>query len=212
MKTSMIAIVAAVAGLTVGPALAQNQTTAPANPQTPPPAVTAPAPADTGTGMGAAGDTARSTAPAMGAGGEAFIATQGTDQFLGTDLVGATVRSAANEDIGDVNDVLFDDTGRGVAVVVGVGGFLGIGEKNVAVPFERLTITREDGNADELQVSLDTTREELNAAPDFRAADDGSNTSATEGVVPNTNATGSTTGGGMGTGTGTGTGTGNTNQ
>lgn len=49
--------------------------------------------------------------------------------------------SANNESIGDVNDVLMDRNGQSVAVVIGVGGFLGIGEKNVAVPFAQLDFT-----------------------------------------------------------------------
>jgi hypothetical protein len=43
-----------------------------------------------------------------------------------------------NEKIGDVKDVLVDKSGNAKAVVIGVGGFLGIGEKNVALPFNAL--------------------------------------------------------------------------
>jgi hypothetical protein len=46
--------------------------------------------------------------------------------------------SANNETIGDVNDVLLDRSGAAQAIVIGVGGFLGIGEKDVAVPFGAL--------------------------------------------------------------------------
>lgn len=59
-------------------------------------------------------------------------------QWLASRLIGTTVVSANNESIGDVNDVLMDRGGQSVAVVVGVGGFLGIGEKDVAVPFGSL--------------------------------------------------------------------------
>lgn len=62
-------------------------------------------------------------------------------QWLASKLIGTTVVSANNESIGDVNDVLMDRGGQSVAVVVGVGGFLGIGEKNVAVPFNSLEFT-----------------------------------------------------------------------
>jgi hypothetical protein len=45
-----------------------------------------------------------------------------------------------DENIGDINDILVDRRGAVVAVIVGVGGFLGIGEKDVAIPFQALEI------------------------------------------------------------------------
>jgi hypothetical protein len=54
--------------------------------------------------------------------------------------------------------------------IIGVGGFLGIGEKNVGVPFERINITTgEDNN---LVARLDTTKEALEAAPAYVDRDD----------------------------------------
>ena len=49
--------------------------------------------------------------------------------------------------IGDVNDVLLDENGQVSAVILGVGGLLGIGEKNVAVPFKAIQITEKSGNS-----------------------------------------------------------------
>jgi len=70
-----------------------------------------------------------------------FVTQQQPGQWLASRLIGTTVVSANNESIGDVNDVLMDRNGQSVAVVIGVGGFLGIGEKNVAVPFNQLEFT-----------------------------------------------------------------------
>jgi len=70
-----------------------------------------------------------------GAGSGNFVERQQTGQFLASRLVGTTVYGSNNERIGDVNDVLMDRDGRAQALVIGVGGFLGIGEKDVAVPF-----------------------------------------------------------------------------
>jgi sporulation protein YlmC with PRC-barrel domain len=64
-----------------------------------------------------------------------FVERQQPGQFFASRLVGTTVYGSNNERIGDVNDVLMDREGRAQALVIGVGGFLGIGEKNVAVPF-----------------------------------------------------------------------------
>jgi hypothetical protein len=194
------------AGADTGAATGTAQTT---EPSTTPDASTAQTPApdtgtstaetpapDTGTSTAQtpATDTDTSTAAASGA-SQDFMTAQSADQFLGSDLMGAKVRSAANEDIGEVNDVLFDMQGQSVAIIVGVGGFLGIGEKNVAIPFERFTVGREEGDADDILISLETTKDELNAAPEFKTMDDNATaTSSTEGVTPAPNDTGSTTG------------------
>jgi putative membrane protein len=68
------------------------------------------------------------------------IAQPGPNHILSSDLTGATVYGANNENIGDISDVVLDREGNVVAVIVGVGGFLGIGEKSVAIPFDALEI------------------------------------------------------------------------
>ena len=64
-----------------------------------------------------------------------------------------------------MNDLLFSKDGSVGAVVVGVGGFLGIGEKNVAVPFEALE-SRADENGN-VTLYINATAEQLDAAPEF---------------------------------------------
>jgi sporulation protein YlmC with PRC-barrel domain len=61
-------------------------------------------------------------------------------QMMGSDLRGTTIYGANNENIGEIDDILIDRQGQVVAVIVGVGGFLGIGEKDVAIPFQSLDI------------------------------------------------------------------------
>ncbi|HUE45576.1 MAG TPA: PRC-barrel domain-containing protein [Aestuariivirgaceae bacterium] len=95
------------------------------------------------------------------------IPEQDTSEMLGSSLMGASV-NLADEEIGNVSDLIItgDYTIRGV--VVGVGGFLGIGEKRVALPVERLTIqTIEPG---EVEISTDMTREELEQKEAFKTA------------------------------------------
>ncbi|MFO1110339.1 MAG: PRC-barrel domain-containing protein [Bradyrhizobium sp.] len=53
-------------------------------------------------------------------------------------LVGLSVYNDANESVGSINDLLTDRNGKITAVVIGVGGFLGVGEHLVAVPFEKV--------------------------------------------------------------------------
>ena len=70
-----------------------------------------------------------------------FIGQLQNQQVMASRLIGTTVVSTNNESIGDVNDVILDRQGQVAGVVIGVGGFLGIGEKDVAVPFRALEIT-----------------------------------------------------------------------
>jgi sporulation protein YlmC with PRC-barrel domain len=119
LKKHMAACLVASAFITM-PVLAQTSTTPSATSPTPP-ATSAPSPSSGG-GSGAA------------ASGKFITEQQGT-QWRASKLIGLDVYGADNQKIGDVNDVLVDRQGNADAVVVGVGGFLGIGEKNVALPF-----------------------------------------------------------------------------
>jgi len=67
-----------------------------------------------------------------------FMTQMQANQMMASDLIGTRVVSSNNESIGDINDVIVDRNGQVMAAVVGVGGFLGIGEKDVAVPFNTL--------------------------------------------------------------------------
>ena len=72
------------------------------------------------------------------------------EQVLATSVLGKTVYTGADEQgeaIGDVNDVVINADGGAEALVVGVGGFLGIGEKDVAVSFDRVSWSDRDGAA-----------------------------------------------------------------
>jgi len=88
------------------------------------------------------------------AGGGQFVAAQKPDQWLASKFKGTDVIGSNNEKIGDVNDVLFDKSGKIHAVIVGVGGFLGIGEKDVAL----------DMNAFQIVPASTTTNSSANTA------------------------------------------------
>jgi len=60
-----------------------------------------------------------------------------------TKLIGLDIYNRADEKIGDINEILLDKDGRVKAVVIGVGGFLGMGEHDVAVPMSKLTFSEE---------------------------------------------------------------------
>src|SRR6516225_11461535 len=67
--------------------------------------------------------------------------------------------------IGDVDDVLVDKSGKVTGLVVGVGGFLGAGEKDVIVPFSAVKTTKKN---DKLWLTLDQTKDDLKGAPGFK--------------------------------------------
>src|SRR3954463_9705444 len=76
------------------------------------------------------------TQPGMS--GQKFLTQEQPGQWRATKLTGLNVYNDKNERIGDVNVCVVDRDGRAEAVVIGVGGFLGLGEHDVAVPFNAL--------------------------------------------------------------------------
>lgn len=67
-----------------------------------------------------------------------FLAAPQAGHIRAADLRAADVYTSDNKKVGDIDEILLDSRGNIVAVIVGVGGFLGIGEKNVAIPFSSL--------------------------------------------------------------------------
>src|SRR5688500_18133718 len=62
-------------------------------------------------------------------------------------LVGLDVYNRADEKLGDINEILFDKEGKVMAVVIGVGGFLGMGEHDIAVSMDKLKFMEEPRTA-----------------------------------------------------------------
>ena len=75
------------------------------------------------------------------------LAASDTSSFKGnwrsSKLVGLNVYNDSNESLGSINDLLADKSGNIKAVVIGVGGFLGVGEHLVAVPFDKVKFVEE---------------------------------------------------------------------
>jgi sporulation protein YlmC with PRC-barrel domain len=76
-----------------------------------------------------------------------------------------SVYDSSNAKIGEVRDVLLSPDGKVTALIVGVGGFLGIGEKDVAVPFNAIKHETRDGK---VYLTMNTTKDELKTAPGLR--------------------------------------------
>lgn len=79
------------------------------------------------------------------------------------DLIGLNIRNGANETIGEIKDMVVAPDGKVSEVIVGVGGFLGVGERYVAIAWDQLRVGRNAGNTLVAQVAA--TKEQLMAMP-----------------------------------------------
>jgi hypothetical protein len=82
------------------------------------------------------------------------------------DLRGAPVYGTENEQIGSIGDVRLGPDGTAEYVLVDVGGFLGIGAREVAIGFDEMTVLHDEG-WQELQVHVAATREDLERMPEY---------------------------------------------
>ncbi|MBS9476721.1 PRC-barrel domain-containing protein [Ancylobacter radicis] len=187
--TNKIVTLTAVAALSLAPAVAFAQSSSPST--TTPPAASPVVP-DAGTPQAPASEmpnspsgtmnnsAATTTVPAT----PKFVSAQSSGQWLGSDLMGSEVVTSNDEALGSISDVVIERDGSIVAAVIDVGGFLGIGAKPVAVSFESLTPTPTD---DGQKIVVALTKEELNAAPEFKSLEDTrSTTSNTSTTAPAT--------------------------
>jgi sporulation protein YlmC with PRC-barrel domain len=86
-----------------------------------------------------------------------------------SELVGATVYNLKNEEIGDVEDLLIDNSHTVRGVVISVGGFLGIGERNIAIDPSSLRLAEDSDGS--VRVTLNTNKDELKKAPQVSDAE-----------------------------------------
>jgi sporulation protein YlmC with PRC-barrel domain len=125
-------------------------------------------------------DQTRPAPPAATTSKAQVITEQKPDQLLASKLKGTDVVGTNDEKIGDVNDVLFEKDGKVLAYVVGVGGFLGIGSKDVALSPQSFQIMPA-GDRGSMKLKLAMTKDELKTAAEFKAHKE---TTSTTGQAP----------------------------
>lgn len=108
--------------------------------------------------------------PAMAA--PDFVTKQSAGESSSSGLIGTKIQNAAGETIGDVNYLVLDADGKISTIVIGVGGFLGVGEKNVGVPYK--SVTKADDKNGNPVFKLEATKDELAAAPAYEWTEKGS--------------------------------------
>ncbi|WP_117190824.1 PRC-barrel domain-containing protein [Rhizobium terrae] len=166
--STMAAAAILMASTAIAPAFAQTQPAAPAPTAPSDPAKPADPMKPADSTAAPAAKTGTDTAAASGG----YLAEQAENQISANDYIGKSVFNAEDKSIGDVNDLILEENGGIVAAVIGVGGFLGIGEKDVAVPMDKITMTRDAENNNEVRLSTTETAEALQAAPEFKTLAD----------------------------------------
>lgn len=152
-------ITTALTGLMIGGALAEGTPSTSDKPATPPAATTSPSSPMKDQSAGATTGSASSVQ---------VVSSQKPDQWLASKFKGTDVVGNDNEKIGDVSDILFDKNGKVEAFIVGVGGFLGIGSKDVAIPpasFQVVAGDKSKNEDDKLKLSM--TKDQLKQAANF---------------------------------------------
>lgn len=229
MRKSLLTAVSAAALISAGmvsPTFAQSNSTTTQPAQTDTQATPAPK-GDAANGTmksdsaqsGAAGTSMDSTTPAekmdttAPATGEAAVSTDGDEMavaqpegtFMASNLTGEPVQNGDGEDLADIEDFVIDEGGQITHVIVSFGGFLGLGDKEVMLPWDQLQITTDPDDPDDHVAMLSMTKDEIEALPEFKTQEEVKD--ETDAAAP----AATTTGTGMGT-TGTTTGTGTVKQ
>lgn len=113
--------------------------------------------------MEAAADRPIMTAPSIEREGYADVSVE---DMTAEDLTGARVYGSDDEDVGEISELLLTDDGKIDRAVIDVGGFLGMGERSVAVTFDELQIIRTEDGSD-IRVYIDSTEEALEQQPEY---------------------------------------------
>ena len=98
------------------------------------------------------------------------LEVQDATQFLADEeVIGTDVVNVRDEKVGTIADLVVDQDQKLVGAVLSVGGFLGIGEKWVAIPVDQIAFPSEDQPA---RLLIAVTEEQLQNAPDFKTRDE----------------------------------------
>ncbi|MFD2740359.1 PRC-barrel domain-containing protein [Sulfitobacter aestuarii] len=112
------------------------------------------------------------------------------DDFFASDLIGMRIYNSEAEvdaeariadgaeqewdDIGEINDIIITPEGDVSAVILGIGGFLGMGERDVSISMDKIKILREEGDSNERFLVVNTSKEMLEQSPEFERPMDAS--------------------------------------
>lgn len=95
-----------------------------------------------------------------------FLSNKPVRGFHADKLIGSDVKGHGDDNVGKINDLILDENGQVVAVIVGVGGFLGLGEKDVAIGWDALQRTAKGD--DDYEYRVNATKDSLTNAPEYK--------------------------------------------
>ena len=139
-------------------------------------------------------------APAVTGDGDEMEVAQPAGTYMASELTGEPVQNGDGEDLANIDDFVIDEGGQISHVVVSFGGFLGLGDKQVMLPWDQIQLSTDPDDPDDHVAMLSMTKEEIEALPEFKTQEEVRDDS--DAAAPAATGTGT----GMGT-TGTGTGT-----
>jgi sporulation protein YlmC with PRC-barrel domain len=113
----------------------------------------------------AAQDTVKEVQPAVPQDEAKVLTAIPQNAVTVTDWYKQDVFDGNDNKIGQIKDVLVDQSGKIDTLIIGVGGFLGIGEKDVAVPFQEVKANMKDNK---VHLVMDATKDSLKNAPGFK--------------------------------------------
>ncbi|GAB2174606.1 PRC-barrel domain-containing protein [Dongia sp. agr-C8] len=175
MMKRLLMTTAAASLLAIGASAYAQDNTGAAGQSQQPPVVTPPAsnesgattdmnnPASSPAADPAAPAPAAEAAPANPPPSDAVISAQSDGEVTADQIIGMTVYNAEGEKVGTVHDILLDKEGKATGVVLSVGGVLGVGAKSVGLTWKEI-----DVKPDQQQVQISYTKDQLEAAPDFK--------------------------------------------
>lgn len=120
-------------------------------------------PGTTGSGTTGSGSAGSGT---MGSGSSSSMGESRMGQAQAQELIGADVKNAQNETIGEIESVHLDQSGTVSNVIVSVGGFLGLGSRDVALSWNDLQVA-EGGQS----VTTTMTKDQLKSLPEYQYSD-----------------------------------------
>jgi sporulation protein YlmC with PRC-barrel domain len=126
--------------------------------------------------------SSQTTTPAPGGSAQPQWYSHQAGEMRASKLIGTRVNNEAGERIGDVNEIVLSKDGKVAAVVIGVGGFLGMGEHEAAVKFESLRLTQDANN--NTVVAMSATKDSLKAAPEWRWSGESGSGTTGKGTPP----------------------------
>jgi hypothetical protein len=113
-------------------------------------------------GSSGSGDTTQQSPSGAAPGATGTGSSSDTMSSPPADVVGKDIKDAKGDDIGEIEKV------EGDTVIVGVGGFLGIGERKVALPWKELTMS---GTGEEAKITTSMTKDQLKTLPEYKDSD-----------------------------------------